>query len=339
MSTVWLGTLGLGLSLMTAAPPPRVQLSKAVCNPHGVCITLKEEGRTEDGLLLLRLDEKLPARLPEKKAFSVWFAWPRDAEQQRRFPSLQTPFQTAMMTPEGLLELFIPGDVLVRRTPGEPPAFLVHVSFDPSNTGAPTAQVHELIVAAVEHQLLDAEQKKQLELRQKVFETKRGALLSAMKDFMARPSGQKERSQFLSFLGTVPVSPFADPDAPVLAPETFLTGAQRSALRKAGYEVVGKSSLKYSDTSEQAYQLQLQGYSVEQLVREWNAGLRGPAAGIENLPRPPLDFERAHRLDDVTLTLDVRNDAGPTRMEQVFQRLMKVPGVRRGAGEPLPPAR
>ena len=247
MSAVWLGTLGLGLSLMTAAPPPRVQLSKAVCAPHGSCITLKEEGRTEDGLLLLRLDEKLPARLPEKKAFSVWLAWPRDAEQQRRFPSLQTPFQTAMTTPEGRLELFIPGEVLVRRTPDEPPAFLVHVSFDPATTGVSNAPMHELIVAALEHQLLDDAQKNDLQLRQKVFVAKRGALLSAMRDFMAHPSEPKNRSQFLTSLARVPVSPFAVPDSPRFSPETFLTGAQRTALRKAGYEVVGKSSLKYSE--------------------------------------------------------------------------------------------
>lgn len=339
MSAVWLGTLGLGLSLMTAAPPPRVQLSKAVCDPHGACITLKEEGRTEDGLLLLRLDEKLPARFPENKAFSVWLAWPRDEEQQRYFPSLQTPFQTAMTTPEGRLEFFVADKVMVRRKADEPPAFLVHVSYDPATTGGVQAPMHELIVAAVEHKLLDDEQQKDLRLRQVIFETRRGALLASMKNFMARPSGPKERSQFLYYLGTVPVSPFAVPNSPRYSPEGLLTGAQRTALRKAGYEVVGKSSLKYSDTSEQAYQLQLQAYSVEQLVREWNAGLRGPAAGIENLPRPPLDFDRVHRHDDVSFTLDVRNDGGISRMEQVYQRLLQVPGVRQGAGEPLPPAR
>ena len=58
----------------------------------------------------------------------------------------------------------------------------------------------------------------------------------------------------------------------------------------------------------------------------------------ENLPRPPLDFDRTHRHDDVTLTLDVRNGAGLARIEQIYQRLLRVPGVRRGAGEPLPPA-
>lgn len=338
MSAVWLGTLGLGLSLLTAAPPPRVQLSKAVCDSHGACVTLKEEGRSEDGLLLLRLEEKLSARLPEKKAFSVWLAWPRDEQQQLHFPSLQTSVQTAMTTPEGHLELFIPSEVRVRRKPDEPPAMLAHVSFDPAVTGISRAPVHELIAAAIEHTLLDGEQQQKLELRQKSFESQQGALLSSMKEFMAHPSGQTERSKFLSFLGTVPSGPLAAPDAPSFAPETFLTGAQRTALRKKGYEVVGKASLKYSDTSEQAYQLQLQAYSVEQLVREWNAGLRGPAAGLENLPRPPLDFDRAHRLDDVSLTLDVRNDAGSTRMEQVYQRLLKVSGVRQGAGEPLTPA-
>jgi hypothetical protein len=74
---------------------------------------------------------------------------------------------------------------------------------------------------------------------------------------------------------------------------------------------------------------------VEQVVREWNAGLRGPASGIEDVPRPGLEFDRAHRHDDVSFTLDVRNDVPLTRADQVLQRLLAVPGVRLAPGPPL----
>jgi len=338
MGTVWLGTLGLGLALMTAATPPRVQMPKAVCNPHGACVTLTEEGRTEEGLLILRLEEKLPARIPAKRAFGLWLAWPQEAQKQRQLVTRQEPFQVVLETPAGHFELFVPLEVLVRRTPEEPPALLAHVSFDPAHKGVLKAAVNEVVAAAQARGLLTPDQQQVLASRQKALEAGLPGLLRVMEEFLARPSNPKSREQFLFSLASFPGT-YLSPDAPEIAPETFLTGPQRTALRKAGYEVVGKHSLKYSETAELAYQLRLQAYSVEQLVREWNAGLRGPAAGIENLPRPPLDFDRAHRLDDVSFTLDVRNDTGLTRMEQVLQRLLEVPGVRRGSGAPLPPAR
>jgi hypothetical protein len=128
-----------------------------------------------------------------------------------------------------------------------------------------------------------------------------------------------------------------DQDSPAIAPETFLTANQRTALRKAGYEVEGKRWLEYPGTAELAYRLHVQACSLEQLVREWNAGLRGPSSGIEDVPRPALEFDRAHRHDDVSFTLDVRNDTNRTRMDQVLQRLLELPGVRLAPGPPLPP--
>lgn len=125
--------------------------------------------------------------------------------------------------------------------------------------------------------------------------------------------------------------------ARALAPETFLTPAQRTRLRARGGEVEGRHWLEHEPGL--AYRLHVQGYSAQQLVREWNAGLRGPAAGVEQLPRPRLEVERAHRHGDVSFSLAVRADSESTRLEQVLERLLRVPGVRRAPGPLLPPAR
>jgi hypothetical protein len=338
VTTGWLGSLALGLALTTAAAPPRVQLPKAVCNLHGACITLKEEERTEQGVFLLRMEEKLPRRIAPEAAFGLWLAWPMDAEQQRPLVHRAAAFQVVLAAPAGSFELFSPPLILVRRTAGEPSTPLVHVSFDPAGKGELQAAVHEVVAAAKAQGLLTAEQQQVLAGRQKALDGRLPELVRALESFRARPADPKARDTFLSTLAAFPGEEM-DLGARAIAPETFLTASQRTSLRKAGYEVVGKRWLEYSEAAELAYRLHIQACSVEQLVREWNAGLRGPASGIENLPRPALDFDRARRLEDVSFTLDVRNDGELTRMDQVLKRLLEVPGVRLASGAPLPPAR
>jgi hypothetical protein len=336
--TGWLATLGLGLTLITSATPPRIQLPKAVCNPRGVCITLQEEERTEDGVFLLRMEEKLPRRLPAEGAFKLWLAWPMEPERQRQIVYRAAAFQVFMETPAGRLELFAPPLVLVRRTAAETPAALVLVSFDPAGKGELKAAVNEVVAAAEARGLLTPEQQQALAARQKALEDRLPGLVLAMDSFRARPTDPKAREAFLSTLVALPGEEM-DVGARAIAPESFLTASQRTTLRKAGYEVMGRRWMEYPGTPELAYRLHIEACSVEQLVREWNAGLRGPAAGIESVPRPGLDFDRARRHEDVSFTLDVRNDEGSTRMHQVLQRLLAVPGVRLAPGEPLPSAR
>ncbi|MBN1204996.1 MAG: hypothetical protein JXB05_08745 [Myxococcaceae bacterium] len=333
----WLGTLSLGLALM--ATPPRVQMPRAVCTGRGACITLIQEARTDDGVLLLRLEEKLPRRLAPDSAFSLWLAWPLEAERQRQLVFRSGEFLSTVETPAGRFELFVPPKVLVRRTPSEPPAALVNVAFDPAVRGTLKAVVNEVVAAAEARGLLTPEQQQALAARQKALEERLPELMRALDGLRAKPSDPKARESFLSTLMAFPGDEL-DPASRAIAAETFLTADQRHALRKAGYEVVGRRWLEYPETSgELAYRLHIQGAAVEQLVREWNAGLRGPASGLENVPRPALEVERARRHDDVSFTLEVRNDDGRTRMEQVLQRLLAVPGVRPAPGPPLPPAR
>jgi Spy/CpxP family protein refolding chaperone len=332
----WLGMLGLGLGLMTAAPPPRVQMPKAVCDPRGACVTLQEEERAADGLFILRMEEKLPRRISADGAFELWLAWPMEAERQRQLVSRAADFQVVLATSAGHFELFIPSSVLVRRAKNEPPAPLVHVAFDPAAKGELKAAVNEVVAAADSRGLLTPEQRQALAARQKALEGRLPELVRALDAFRARPTDAKARDSFLSALVAFPGQEM-DQGSQAIAPETFLTAGQRTALRKAGYEVEGKRWLEYPGTAELAYRLHIQACSLDQLVREWNAGLRGPSSGIEDIPRPGLELDRAHRHDDVSFTLDVRNDTGVTRMEQVLQRLEQLPGVHLAPGAPLPP--
>lgn len=337
MTTGWMATLGLGLTLVASATPPRVQLPRAVCNPRGVCITLWEEERTAEGISLLRMEEKLPRRIAPEGAFSLWLAWSMEPERQRQLVFRAADFQVLLGTPAGRFELFAPALVLVRRTPGEALAALVLVSFDPARKGEPKAAVNEVVAAAEARGLLTQEQQQVLAARQKSLEDRLPGLVRAMESFRARPADPKTRDTFLSTLMAYPGEEM-DLGSRAIAPETFLTAAQRTTLRKAGHEVTGRRWLEYPGTAGLAYRLHIEACSLEQLVREWNAGLRGPTSGIERIPRPALDFDRSRRHEDVSFTLDVRSDVESTRMHQVLRRLLAVPGVRLAPGEPLPPA-
>jgi Spy/CpxP family protein refolding chaperone len=337
VTTCWLAILGLGLTLTTTATPPRVQLPRAVCTPRGVCITLQEEERTAEGVSVVRMEEKLPRRIAPEGALSLWLAWPLEPERRLQLVFRAADFQVHLETPAGRFELFAPPLTFVRRTPGDSPAVLVHVSFDPAGKGELKAAVNEVVAAAQARGLLTPEQQQVLATRQRSLEVRLPALVRAMESFRAKPTDPKTRDTFLSTLADFPGEEM-DLGSPAIAPETFLTASQRTTLRKAGYELMGRRRLEHPGTSELAYRLHLEAYSLEQLVREWNAGLRGPASGIERMPRPALDFDRSRRHEDVSFTLDVRNDGGITRMDQVLRRLLAVPGVRLAPGEPLPPA-
>jgi hypothetical protein len=326
--------LGLGLALLTAATPPRVELSRTVCTPRGRCVTLREK----EGDVPL-LEEKLPRKLSPGAEFGLWLLWPVEEEAQRR-ELAQRPedLLRVAITPAGRFELFAPARTEVRRGPKEAPGPLVYVSFDPREKAPLKAAVNEVVAAAQERGLLSTEQQQLLAARQKALEERSPSLVRLMEAFLARPGELKARSSFLETLLAL-FGEELDPNAPAVAPERFLSAAQRTTLRKAGYEVLGRQSREYAPSPEVAYTLTLQAYSVDQLVREWNAGLRGPASGIEDVPRPGLEMARARRHDDVSIQLTVRNDGGRSRMDQVLQRLLEVPGVRLAPGPPLPPPR
>jgi hypothetical protein len=329
-----LGILGLGLALLTAASPPRVELSRTVCTPRGRCVTLIEK----EGDVPL-LEEKLPRKLSPGAEFGLWLLWPMEEEARRReFTQRPEDLLRVAVTPAGRFELFSPARTEVRRSPKESPGPLVYVSFDPREKAPLKAAVNEVALAAQERGLLTPEQQQALAARQKALEERIRALVRVMEAFLIRPGDLKARGAFLGALLAL-FGEELDPNAPAVAPERFLSATQRTTLRKAGYEVLGQQSREYAPSPEVAYTLTLQAYSVDQLVREWNAGLRGPASGIEDVPRPGLEVERARRHDDVSFTLTVRNDTGRTRMEQVLQRLLEVPGVRLAPGPPLPPPR
>ncbi len=329
-----LGIAGLGLALLTAASPPRVELSRTVCTPRGRCVTLLE--KEADAALLA---EKLPRKLSPGAELGLWLLWPVEEEARRReLTQLPEELLRVAVTPVGRFELFSPARTEVRRSPKEAPGPLVYVSFDPREKAPLKAAVNEVVSAAQERGLLTPEQQQVIATRQKALEERIPALMRLMEAFLARPSELKARGAFLGALLAL-FGEELDPSAPAIAPERFLSASQRTMLRKAGYEVLGQQSRQYAPSPEVAYTLTLQAYSVDQLVREWNAGLRGPASGIEDMPRPGLEVERSRRHDDVSFALAVRNDTGRTRLDQVLQRLLEVPGVRLAPGPPLPSSR
>lgn len=325
MTASRVGVLCLGLVLLTAATPPRVELSRTVCTPRGRCVTLLEK-QGEAALL----EEKLPRKLAPGAEFGLWLLSP--VEQRHPEELLRVA-----VTPAGRFELFSPARTEVRRSAKEAPGPLVYVSFEPREKAPLKAAVNEVVVAARERGLLTPPQQQALAARQKSLEERIPALVRRMEAFLARPGELEPRGAFLEALVAL-FGEELDPNAPAIAPERFLSASQRTTLRKTGHEVLGRHSRQYSPSPEVAYVLTLQAYSAEQLVREWNGGLRGPASGIEDVPRPGLEVERARRHDDVSFELTVRND-GPTRLDQVLRRLLAVPGVRRAPGPPLPPPR
>ncbi len=329
-----LGVLGLGFTLLTAAAPPSVALSRTVCTPRGRCVTLLEKEGD-----VLQLEEKLPRKLAPGTEFGLWLLWSvEDGTRRQELTQRSEDLLRGVVTPVGRFELFSPAGTEVRRSPKEAPGLLAYVSFDPREKAPLKAAVNEVVLAAQERGLLTPEQQQALAARQKALEERIPALMRVMEPFLARPADLKARGDFLAALQALSGEEL-NPNAATVAPELFLSAPQRTTLRKAGYEVLGRQSRKYVPSPEVAYELTLQAYSVDQLVREWNAGLRGPASGIEDVPRPGLEVERARRHDDVSFTLAVRNDTGRTRMDQVLQRLLAVPGVRLAPGPPLPPPR
>lgn len=335
------GLAAAGLLLVAGvavAEPPRIPTSRLVCTPGGVCTPLREEGRTGEGVALLRLEERLPRQVEAGAGFGLWLAWPVEAERQRALLSRETGLQLRVVTPAGRLELFVAPRALVRRNPREPAALLVYVAHEPGEQGPLEAALPDGVRAAQARGLLNEEQQQVLAAREQALRSRLEPLLKALEAFRLKPTEPKAREALLSALVALPGEEL-EAGARALAPETFLTPAQRTRLRARGGEVEGRHWLEYEPGPGLAYRLHLQGYSTEQLVHEWNAGLRGPAAGGEDLPRPRLEVERAYRYEDVSLTLEVRADSESTRLEQVLERLLQVPGVRRAPGPLLPPAR
>jgi hypothetical protein len=323
---------------VAVAEPPRVPTSRLVCTPGGVCTSLREEGLTGEGVALLRLEERLPQQVAAEASFGLWLAWPVEAERQRALLSREGGLQLEVVTPAGRLELFMAPRTLVRRAPREPAALLVYVAHEPAEQGPLEPALPDVVRAARARGLLNEEQQQVLVAREQALQRRLEPLLQALESFRLKPAEPKAREALLSSLVALPGEEL-EVGARALAPETFLTPAQRTRLRARGGEVEGRHWLEYEPGLGLAYRLHVQGYSVEQLVHEWNAGLRGPAAGVEELPRPRLEVERAHRYEDVSFTLEVRADSESTRLDQVLARLLQVPGVRRAPGSLLPSAR
>ena len=86
-----------------------------------------------------------------------------------------------------------------------------------------------------------------------------------------------------------------------------------------------------------AYRLRVEGVPLDQLVEDWNAGLRALVGRLERVPRPRFRILPGHRHDEVSFTLEVRSDVEEMRLSQVARRLAEVPGLERDGSELPPP--
>jgi hypothetical protein len=213
------------------------------------------------------------------------------------------------------------GTFLLRAVPrvtvaDEPESLLVLVTFDPLRPGT-SAVLPEAIAIAHERKLLTPEQEAKTARESQAQRGRTKALLEAWAAFVRAPTERAARNRLVNALGQ---------DSSGLDPDSFLTSEQRAELRRAGLALEGRIVLEDAPTSGIAYRLRVEAVPLEQIAREWNAGLRALVDPLERVPRPQLLVAPGHRYQEVSFILDVK--AGDEdRMSQVVRRLLAVPGL------------
>ncbi len=222
------------------------------------------------------------------------------------------------------------GTFLLRAVPGvavadEPEALLVLVTVDPLRTGVP-ATLPEAIAIAQERKLLSPEQETRAARERQAQRTRSQSLINAWRAFTRSPADRATRLHLVEALGG---------DTAGLDPASFLTPEQRSALRRAGLALEGRILVEDAAGPGVIYRLRVEGVPLEQVAREWNAGLRALVNPLERVPRPLLLVAPGRRYEEVSFTLDVK-EGDEDRMSQVVRRLLAVQGLSTD-GKELPP--
>jgi hypothetical protein len=213
------------------------------------------------------------------------------------------------------------GTFLLRAVPrvsvaDEPEALLVLVTVDPLRPGT-SAVLPEAIAIAQERKLLTPEQEAKAARESQAQRGRTKALLEAWAAFVRTPTERAARNRLVSALGQ---------DSSGLDPDSFLTPEQRAELRRAGLALEGHILLEDAPGPGIAYRLRVEAVPLEQIAREWNAGLRALVNPLERVPRPQLLVAPGQRYQEVSFILDVK--AGDEdRMSQVVRRLLAVAGL------------
>jgi len=309
----------LCLSLLGAAT------ADVVCIEPGVCTPVVRLETTPQGESVVRHAERLPARVDPALAFAAWMGWPRPpAEVRERVVKRGALSWTVGLSGTRLRLSLIPG-VLIQQSGGGAHGVLAFLSSDPLAAGEGAETLPEAVGAAETLELLDAAQRGQVQQWRGAHAAWRGRVASAWAAFARGPREAAVRTRLLEAMTSEPAPP---------APEQLLTAAQRTELRRRGHALEGRVVLE--DLSGDAYRIRVEAVPLDQLVEDWNAGLRALVSRLERVPRPRFHVVPGHRHDEVSFSLDVRSDVDETRVSQVARRLAEVPGLEPD-GTDLPP--
>ncbi len=294
---------------------------QVVCVAQDVC-TLVQPLSSSGGVQTVALLEHTVPHVDAKQPFAGWFGWGHAPAALR-----ERVLRGGSVRLERLTEA---GSFLLRTVPGvrlaeEADALLVFLTVDPLRTGT-QAELPEPIALAQQRGLLTPEQEARVARESQAQRARTKALLDAWDAFTRGPGNRAARARLVDTLGG---------DTTSLDPDTFLTAAQRTALRRAGLALEGRILLEDGPGPGIAFRLRVEAVPLEQVAREWNAGLRALVNPLERVPRPLLLVATARRHEEVSFTLDVM-DGEESRMSQVVRRLLAVPGLSTD-GKELPP--
>lgn len=266
--------------------------------------------------------ERLAPRVDAKEAYAGWMAWPHAPARLREQVAHGGSLRIERATEAGT---FLLRAVPRVRVADEPDALLVLLTVDPLRPGTP-AVLPEPIAIAQDRKLLTPEQESRAAREGQAQRARTKSLTDAWAAFTRSPSDRSARTRLVAALGE---------DVAGLDPATFLTPEQRAQLRRAGLALEGRIVVEDAPGPGFAYRLRVDAVPLEQVAREWNAGLRALVNPLERVPRPQLLVAPGHRYEEVSFTLDVK-EGDEDRMSQVTRRLLAVQGLSTD-GKLLPP--
>jgi len=310
----------LALALLAASTPDVVCLELGLCTP---VLRLA----AADGVQRVRHADRLPSRIDPGRPLALWLTWPTVSEAlRRRVERRERAEWKAALSSTRLRLALVPG-VVTEPTGGKSPGVLALLASDPlaGGEGAETSP-GEAVAGAEALKLLSPEQASALTQWRTSQAAWHERVAVAWHAFIRSPRDTAGRTRLLEALTSEPAAP---------DPESFLTPAQRTELRRRGHPLEGR--ILVEDLPGDAYRLRVESVPLDQLVEDWNAGLRALVGRLERLPRPRFRILPGHRHDEVSFTLEVRSDVEEMRLSQVARRLAEVPGLERDGSELPPP--
>jgi len=311
----------LCLPVQRARAAPADAGVQLACVAEDVC-TLVQHVSSSAHVETVALLEHPVARVDARGPFAGWFGWAHAPAATRERVWRGASVRVERPTEAGTFLLrTVPGV----RLAGEEDALLVFLTVDPLRTGT-AEEIPEALALAQQRGLLTAEQEARVARERQAQRARTKALLEAWGAFTQAPANHAARARLVDALGG---------DTASLQADSVLTADQRTALRRAGLALEGRIVLEDGPGPGIAYRLRVEAVPLEQVVREWNAGLRALVNPLERVPRPLLLVAPARRHEEVSFTLDV-TDGEEARMSQVVRRLLAIPGLST-EGKELPP--